>query len=72
MEEVITGSDTKILNGIIILHLQAQHLNLKMFIEEDILVTKNQNVDLDEVQRWSIKEGKMGEFMDFKARVSDH
>jgi hypothetical protein len=38
-------------------------------LAQAILVTKSQNVDLDEIKRWSQVEGKAEEFKIFKSKI---
>ena len=45
------------------------HWGDRQCLEQAILVTNNQIVDFDEVERWSIKEGKQEEFVLFTRRV---
>lgn len=45
------------------------HWKDRQCLEQAVMVTKNQNVDIDEVERWSIHEGKHQEFLDYKNRV---
>jgi hypothetical protein len=40
-------------------------------LEQALLVTHAQKVDLTEVERWSKKEGKLAEFSKFRARLQD-
>jgi hypothetical protein len=39
-------------------------------LAQAILVTKSQNVDLDEIKRWSQVEGKAEEFKIFKSKIA--
>ena len=45
------------------------HWGDRQCLEQAVMVTKNQKVDIDEVKKWSINEGKQQEFMEYKNQV---
>jgi hypothetical protein len=46
------------------------HWGDRQCLEQAVLVTKKQTINLDEVERWSIKEDKHQEFIQYKKRVT--
>jgi hypothetical protein len=38
-------------------------------LEQGVLVAKDNEIDLDEIERWSKQEGKLGEFLEIKKRL---
>ncbi len=47
------------------------HWNDRQCLEQAILVSQMQNVDMEEVKRWSKKEGKLHEFNGFISLLAD-
>ena len=45
------------------------HWNDRQSLQQAILVAQTCDIDLDEIERWSIKEGKSREFADIRGRL---
>ncbi|MCD6117931.1 hypothetical protein J7K93_13020 [bacterium] len=45
------------------------HWNDKQCLDQAVLITENNNIDIDEIKRWSEQEGKLSEFDSIKEKL---